>query len=98
MTYGNGQGQPEGKQPVDWVKDLFVHTPIGLAFMAWKRAPEFVSAVPDLVGQAMAKGCAQLAGAEERISEEVRKARMIGQVAVTFGGRQLRQLRRDARR
>ena len=69
MTYGNGQGQPEGKQPVDWVKDLFVHTPIGLAFMAWKRAPEFVSAVPALVGQAMAKGCAQLAGAEERISE-----------------------------
>ena len=91
MTYGNGQGQPEGKQPVDWVKDLFVHTPIGLAVMAWKRAPEIVSAVPDLVGQAMAKGCAQLAGAEERISEEVRKARMIGQVAVTFGGRQLRR-------
>lgn len=91
MTYGNGQGQPEGKEPVDWVKDLFVHTPIGLAVMAWKRVPEFVSAVPDLVGQAMARGCSQLAGAEERISEEVRKARMIGQVAVTFGGRQLRR-------
>jgi len=91
MTYGNGQGQPEGKEPVDWVMDLFVHTPIGLAVMAWKRVPELVSSVPDLVGQAMAKGCAQLAGAEERISEEVRKARMIGQVAVTFGGRQLRR-------
>ena len=91
MTYGNGQGEPKGKEPVDWVKDLFVHTPIGLAVMAWKRVPEFVSAVPDLVGQAMAKGCAQLAGAEERISEEVRKARMIGEVAVTFGGRQLRR-------
>jgi hypothetical protein len=90
MTYGNGQ-EPEGKEPVDWVKDLFVHTPIGLAVMAWKRVPEFVSTVPDLVGQAMAKGCAQLAGAEERISEEVRKARMIGEVALTFGGRQLRR-------
>jgi hypothetical protein len=91
MTYANGQRQPEGKEPLDWVKDLFVHTPIGLAVMAWKRVPEFVSAVPDLVGQAMAKGCAQLAGAEERISEEVRKARMIGEVAVTFGGRQIRR-------
>lgn len=91
MTDGNGQGQPKGKEPVDWVKDLFVHTPIGLAVMAWKRVPELVGSVPELVGQAVAKGCAQLAGAEERISEEVRKARMIGQVAVTFGGRQLRR-------
>ena len=91
MAQGNGQGEPKGKEPVDWVMDLFVHTPIGLAVMAWKRVPEFVSSVPDLVGQAMSKGCAQLAGAEERLSEEVRKARMIGQVAVTFGGRQLRR-------
>ena len=91
MTYGDGQGQPKDKEPVDWVKDLFVHTPIGLAVMAWKRVPEFVSAMPDLVGQAVAKGCAQIADAEERISEEVRKARMIGEVAVTFGGRQLRR-------
>jgi hypothetical protein len=91
MTYGNGQGEPQGKEPVDWVVDLFVHTPIGLAVMAWKRVPEFVSAVPELVGQALSKGCAQLAEAEERISEEVRKARMIGEVAVTFGGRQLRR-------
>ena len=90
MTYGNGQGE-QGKEPVDWVVDLFVHTPIGLAVMAWKRVPEFVSSVPDLVGQALSKGCAQLAEAEERISQEVRKARMIGQVAVTFGGRQLRR-------
>ncbi len=91
MTYGNGQGEPKGKEPVDWVVDLFVHTPIGLAVMAWKRVPEFVSSMPDLVGQALSKGCAQLAEAEERISEEVRKARMIGEVAVTFGGRQLRR-------
>lgn len=90
MTYGNGQGE-QGKEPVDWVVDVFVHTPIGLAVMAWKRVPEFVSSVPDLVGQALSKGCAQLAEAEERISQEVRKARMIGQVAVTFGGRQLRR-------
>jgi hypothetical protein len=91
MTYGNGQGEPKGKEPVDWVLDLFVHTPIGLAVMAWKRVPEFVSSVPDLVGEALSKSCAQLAEAEERISEEVRKARMIGQVAVTFGGRHLRR-------
>ncbi|MCA1843959.1 MAG: hypothetical protein LC792_12405 [Actinobacteria bacterium] len=91
MTYGNGQGEPKGNQPVDWMVDLFVHTPIGLAVMAWKRMPELVSSVPDLLGQAVAKGCAQLAGAEERLSEEMRKARMIGEVAVTFGGRQLRR-------
>jgi hypothetical protein len=91
MTYGNGQGEPKGKEPVDLLVDLFVHTPIGLAVMAWKRVPEFVTSVPDLVGQALSKGCSQLAGAEERVSEEIRKARMIGQVAVTFGGRQLRR-------
>jgi hypothetical protein len=88
---GNGLGQPKGKEPVERVLDLFVHTPIGLAVMAWKRVPEMVTAVPDFVGQAVAKGCATLADAEERLSEEVRKARMIGQVAVTFGGRQLRR-------
>jgi hypothetical protein len=88
---GNGQGHAMGKEPVERVIDLFVHTPIGLAVMAWKRVPEFVVTVPDLVGQAVAKGCAQLAEAEGRLSEEVRKARMIGQVAVTFGGRQLRR-------
>lgn len=91
MMNGNGQGQPKGKEPVERVLDLFVHTPIGLAVMAWKRVPELVTSVPELVGQAVAKGCASLAEAEERLSEEVRKARMIGQVAVTFGGRQLRR-------
>jgi hypothetical protein len=91
MTYGNGQGEPKGKEPVEVLMDLFVHMPIGLAVMAWKRVPEFVSSVPDLLGQAVSSGCAQLSGAEERISEEMRKARMIGQVAVTFGGRQLRR-------
>jgi len=88
---GDGQGQPKGKEPVEVVMDLLVHMPIGFAVMAWKRVPEFVSSVPDLVGQAVAKSCAQLAGAEERLSEEMRKARMIGEVAVTFGGRQLRR-------
>jgi hypothetical protein len=88
---GNGLGQPKGKEPVERVLDLFVHTPIGLALMAWKRMPELVTAVPDLVGQAVVRGCATLADAEEKLSEEVRKARMIGQVAVTFGGRQLRR-------
>ena len=88
---GNGQGQATGKEPVERVIDLFVHTPIGLAVMAWKRVPEFVVTVPDLVGQAVAKGCAQLAEAEGRLSEEVRKARMIGQVAGSVGGRQLRR-------
>jgi len=91
MTYGNGQGEPKGKEPVEVVMDLFVHMPIGFAVMAWKRMPAFMSSVPDLVGQAVSKGCAQLAGAEERVSDEIRKARMIGQVAVTFGGRQLRR-------
>lgn len=87
----NGNGQANGKEPVERVVDLFVHMPIGFAVMAWKRVPEFVGSVPGLVGEALTKGCAQIAQAEERLSEEVRKARMIGQVAVTFGGRQLRR-------
>ena len=91
MMNGNGQGQSKGKEPVERVLDLFVHTPIGLAVMAWKRVPELVTSMPDLVGQAVTKGCATLSEAEERLSQEVRKARMIGQVAVTFGGRQLRR-------
>ncbi|HYH51379.1 MAG TPA: hypothetical protein VEG38_17665 [Acidimicrobiia bacterium] len=91
MMSGNGQGQHRGSEPVERMLDLFVHTPIGLAVLAWKRMPEMVAAVPEFVGQAVVKGCATLAGAEERVSEEVRKARMIGQVAVTFGGRQLRK-------
>ena len=91
MMNGNGQGQARGKEPVERVLDLFVHTPIGLAVMAWKRVPALVTSVPEFVGDVVAKGCASLAGAEERLSEEVRKARMIGQVAVTFGGRQLRR-------
>jgi hypothetical protein len=91
MTNGDGHGNARGKEPVERVMDLFVHMPIGLAVMAWKRVPEFMVSMPDLVGQALSKGCAQMAGAEERISEEVRKARMIGEVAVTFGGRQLRR-------
>lgn len=91
MMNGNGQGQARGKEPVERVIDLFVHMPIGLAVLAWKRVPGLVSSVPELVGQAMAKSCAQIAEAEVRLSEEVSKARMIGQVAVTFGGRQLRR-------
>jgi hypothetical protein len=88
---GNGDGQTTGREPVEQVIDLFVHMPIGFAVMAWKRVPALVASVPELVGQAVAKGCAQIAEAEVRLSEEVRKARMIGQVAVTFGGRQLRR-------
>ena len=87
----NGNGQASGKEPVERVVDLFVHMPIGFAVMAWKRVPDFVGSVPGLVGEAVTKGCAQISQAEERLSEEVRKARMIGQVAVTFGGRQLRR-------
>jgi hypothetical protein len=91
MTNGNGHGHPTGRDPVEQVVDLFVHMPIGFAVMAWKRVPALVLSVPEMVGQAVSKGCAQIAEAEERLSEEVRKARMIGQVAVTFGGRQLRR-------
>jgi len=91
MMNGDGHGQARGKEPVERAIDVFVHLPIGFAVMAWKRVPGFVGAVPDLVGQALSKGCAQLAEAEERLSEEVRKARMIGEVAVTFGGRQVRR-------
>jgi hypothetical protein len=91
MMNGDGQGRASGKEPVERVVDLFLHVPIGFALMAWKRGPAFVGSVPELVGQALAKGCAQLAEAEERLAEEVRKARMIGQVAVTFGGRQVRR-------
>jgi hypothetical protein len=91
MTSGNGQGQASGKEPVERILDLFVHMPIGLAVLAWKRMPEIMTAMPEFVGQAMARGCSTLADAEDRISDEMRKARMIGQVAVTFGGRQLRK-------
>jgi hypothetical protein len=91
MMNGDVHGAAGGVDPVERVKDLFVHLPIGFAVMAWKRVPEFVAGVPDLVGEALSKGCAQLLEAEGRLSEEVRKARMIGQVAVTFGGRQLRR-------
>ena len=91
MMNGDGVGQGRSKEPVERAIDLFVHTPIGLAVMAWRRVPEFVGSVPDLVGQVLAKGCAQLAEAETRLSKEVRKARMIGQVAVSFGGRQVRR-------
>ncbi|HYT39450.1 MAG TPA: hypothetical protein VEN99_08065 [Acidimicrobiia bacterium] len=91
MMNGDGLGQAKSREPVERIIDLFVHTPIGLAVMAWKRVPEMVVSVPELVGQVMAKSCAGIAEAEVRLSEEVRKARMIGQVAVTFGGRQLRR-------
>jgi hypothetical protein len=91
MMSGNGQDHSKGKEPVERVMDLFVHMPIGFAVMAWKRVPEFVGSVPGMVGEVLSKSCAQFSEAEDRLSEEVRKARMIGQVAVTFGGRQLRR-------
>jgi len=91
MMNGDGQGDARTIDPVERAKDLFVHLPIGFAVMAWKRLPAIVGTVPEVVGQALSKGCAQLAEAEGKLTEEVRKARMIGQVAVMFGGRQLRR-------
>jgi hypothetical protein len=91
MMNGDGQDQASGKETVERVMDLFVHVPIGFAVMAWKRVPGIVGSMPELVGQALAKGCAGLVEAEGRLAQEVRKARMIGQVAVTFGGRQVRR-------
>ena len=69
-----------GKDPVHAALDMFVHAPVGFALMACQR-------VPALVGDIMSRGAAQLAEAEARVNQ----AKMIGQVAVTFGGRQLRR-------
>ncbi len=69
-----------GKDPVHLALDVFVYAPVGFALMAYQR-------VPALVNEIMAKGVAQLGEAEARMNQ----AKMIGQVAVTFGGRQIRR-------
>lgn len=76
-----------GKAPVDRALELFVYAPVGLALMAWHTVPK----VPNLVGQLVSRGCAQLGEAEARVAGQVRQARMIGQVAVAYGGRQVRR-------
>jgi hypothetical protein len=59
---------------------VFVYAPVGFALMAYQR-------VPAVVGDIVAKGVAQLGEAEARMNQ----AKMIGQVAVTFGGRMIRR-------
>lgn len=76
-----------GKAPVDRALELFVYAPVGLALMAWHTVPK----VPNLVGQLVSRGCAQLGEAEARLTGQVRQARMLGQVAVAYGGRQVRR-------
>lgn len=69
-----------GKDPVHLALDVLVYAPVGFALMAYKR-------VPALVSDILARGVAQLGEAEARVNQ----ARMIGQVAVTFGSRQIRR-------
>lgn len=76
-----------GKAPVDRALELFVYAPVGLALMAWRTVPK----VPTLVGQLVSRGCVQLGEAEARLAGQVRQARMIGQVAIAYGGRQVRR-------
>ena len=69
-----------GNDPVHRALDLFVYAPVGFALMAYQR-------VPTLVSEIVGRGMAQLGEAEARVNQ----AKMIGQVAVTFGSRQLRR-------
>jgi hypothetical protein len=69
-----------GKDPVHLALDVFVYAPVGFALMAYQR-------VPALMNEIVAKGVAQLGEAEARMNQ----AKMIGQVAVTFGSRQIRR-------
>jgi hypothetical protein len=69
-----------GKDPVHRALDVFLYAPVGFALMAYQR-------VPSLVSDVLAKGLAQVGEAEARMNQ----AKMIGQVAVTFGGRQIRR-------
>lgn len=69
-----------GKDPVHRALDVFVYAPVGFALMAYQR-------VPALVSDILARGVAQLGEAEARVNQ----ARMIGQVAVTYGSRQIRR-------
>lgn len=69
-----------GNDPVHRALDVFVYTPVGFALMAWQRAPGFVSDV-------IQRGLTQLGEAEANVN----RARMIGQVAVTYGTRLVRR-------
>ncbi|MGH9038999.1 MAG: hypothetical protein ACRDZ3_02090 [Acidimicrobiia bacterium] len=69
-----------GKDPVHLALEMLVYAPVGFALMAYQRAPA-------LVGDIMAKGVAQLGEAEAKVNQ----AKMIGQVAVTFGSRMIRK-------
>ena len=69
-----------GKDPVHRALDVFVYAPVGLALMAYQR-------VPSLVSDIVSRGLAQVGEAEARVNQ----AKMIGQVAVTFGSRQIRR-------
>jgi hypothetical protein len=73
-----------GSNPVEQAVEIFVYAPIGLALMAWKT-------VPKLVGEVLSRGRAQLGDAEGRVASKVNQARMIGQLAVAYGGRQVRR-------
>jgi hypothetical protein len=69
-----------GNDPVHRALDVFVYAPVGLALMAYQWVPSLVSGI-------LARGVAQLGEAEARVNQ----AKMIGQVAVTYGSRQIRR-------
>ncbi|MGH9036957.1 MAG: hypothetical protein ACRD0O_14435, partial [Acidimicrobiia bacterium] len=69
-----------GKDPVHRALDVFVYAPVGFALMAYQRVPSLVSGI-------VARGLAQVGEAEARMNQ----AKMIGQVAVTYGSRQIRR-------
>src|SRR5207237_7964640 len=75
MMNGDGQGEARGKEPVERVIDLFVHMPIGFAGITWIRVPAIVGTQPELVGDAVSKGCGHLAEADVRLAEESRTPR-----------------------
>lgn len=69
-----------GNDPVHRVLDVFVYAPVGFAVMTWQRAPA-------LVGGVIQRGLTHLGEAEANVN----RARMIGQVAVTYGTRLVRR-------
>lgn len=69
-----------GKDPVHLALDVFLYAPVGFALMAYQRVPSLVSGI-------VSRGMAQVGEAEARMNQ----AKMIGQVAVTFGSRQIRR-------
>jgi hypothetical protein len=73
-----------GKDPVEEAVEVLVYAPIGLALMAWKT-------VPRLVGEVISRGRAELGDPEGRVANTVNQARMIGQMAVAYGGHQIRR-------